>query len=100
VPLRESLPSNYDSEWNGAPPPEAVPNDLNGIKKARWKALYQAAMLELDNGVLPARIEAAKAAIHSRMAEADGSQAETEASQLEDALHMLDVLLRMYGRKK
>jgi hypothetical protein len=73
---------------------------LTGSKKARWKALYQAAMLELDNGALPARIEAANAAIHSRMAEADGSQAGTEASQLEDALHMLDVLLRMYGTKE
>jgi hypothetical protein len=34
------------------------------------------------------------------MAEAEGSQAGTEASQLEDALHMLDVLLRMYGTKE
>jgi hypothetical protein len=47
---------------------------LTGSKKARWKALYQAAMLELDNGALPARIEAAKTAIHGRMAEVDGSQ--------------------------
>jgi hypothetical protein len=57
-------------------------------------------MLEVDTGVLPARIEVARAAIHTRMAEADGSQAGTEASQLEDALHMLDVLLRMYGTKE
>jgi hypothetical protein len=47
---------------------------LTGSKKARWKALYQAAMLELDTGVLPARIEAAKAAIHSRMAGLEGAQ--------------------------
>jgi hypothetical protein len=73
---------------------------LTGSKKARWKALYQAAMLELDTGVLPARIEAAKAAIHSRMAELERAQAGPEASQLQDALHMLDVLLRMYGTKK
>ena len=74
---------------------------LTGSKKARWKALYQAAMLELDTGVLPARIEAAKAAIHSRMAELDRAQAgTTEVSQLQDGLHMLDVLLRMYGTKK
>ena len=73
---------------------------LMGSKKARWNALYQAAMLELDPGALPARIEVARAAIHRRMAEADGSQAGTEASQLEDALHMLDVLLRMYGTKE
>jgi hypothetical protein len=72
---------------------------LTGSKKARWKNLYQAAMLELDTGVLPARIEAAKAAIHNRMAEMEGSQAATEASQLQDALNMLDVLLRMYRTK-
>jgi hypothetical protein len=73
---------------------------LTGSKKARWKALYQAAMLELDNGALPARIEAANAAIHSRMAEAEGSQAGSEASQLEDALRILGVLLRIYGTKE
>jgi hypothetical protein len=58
---------------------------LTGSKKARWKALYQTAMLELDTGVLPARIEAAKAAMHSRMAEVDGSQVRSEAAQLQDA---------------
>jgi hypothetical protein len=73
---------------------------LTGSKKARWKALYQAAMLELDNGALPARIEAAKTAIHSRMAELEQAQPGTEAPQLQDALHMLDVLLRTYGTKK
>ena len=73
---------------------------LTGSKKARWKALYQAAMLELDNGVLPARIEAAKTAIHGRMAEVDGSQVRSEAAQLQDALHMLNVLLRTYGTKE
>ena len=72
---------------------------LTGSKKARWKALYQTAMLELDTGVLPARIEAAKAAMHSRMAEVDGSQVRSEAAQLQDALHMLNVL-RTYGTKE
>jgi hypothetical protein len=48
---------------------------------------------------LPHRIEAAQAAIHSRTAELQGSQAGTEASQLQDALNMLDVLLRMYRSK-
>jgi hypothetical protein len=45
---------------------------LTGSKKASWKALYQDAMLELDTGALPARIEAAQAAIHSRMAGLEG----------------------------
>ena len=70
---------------------------LTGSKKARWKALYQAAMLELDTEALPHRVEAAKAAIHNRMAELEQVQAGTEAPQLQDALRMLDVLLRMYG---
>ncbi len=70
---------------------------LKGSKKARWKALYQAAMLELDTEALPHRVEAAKAAIHNRMAELEQAQAGTEAPQLQDALRMLDVLLRMYG---
>jgi hypothetical protein len=56
-------------------------------------------MLELDAGALPNRVEAAKAAIHCRIAELERAQAGTEASQLQDALHMLDVLLRMYGTK-
>jgi hypothetical protein len=56
-------------------------------------------MLELDIEALPHRIEAAQAAIHSRMAELEGSQAGTEASQLQDALNMLAVLRRMYRTK-
>jgi hypothetical protein len=52
-----------------------------------------------DTGVLPGRIEAAQAAIHSRMAGLEGAQGGSEAAQLQDALHMLDVLLRIYGTK-
>ena len=73
---------------------------LTGSNKARWKALYQAAVLELDTGALPRRIEAAKAAIHARMAELEGLQAGTEASQLQDAVNMLDFVLRMYRTKE
>jgi hypothetical protein len=74
-------------------------SSLRGSDEPKWKNLYQAAMLELDAEALPRRIEAAKAAIHSRMAELEGSQAATEASQLQDALNMLDVLLRMCRSK-
>jgi hypothetical protein len=66
-----------------------------GANEPKWKILYQAAVLELDTGALPHRIEAAQSAIHSRMAELEGSQASTEASQLQDALNMLDVLRRI-----
>jgi hypothetical protein len=57
-------------------------------------------MLELDTGALPHRVEAAKAAIHRRMAELEQAQAGTEPSQRQDALHTPDVLLRMYGTKE
>jgi hypothetical protein len=40
----------------------------------KWKTLYQAAMLELDTGALPHRVEGAKAAIHGRMAELEQAQ--------------------------
>jgi hypothetical protein len=65
----------------------------------KWKILYQAAVLELDTGVLSRRIEAAKTAIHSRIVELDASHASTEASQLQDALNILDDLLRMNSNK-
>jgi hypothetical protein len=61
--------------------------------------LYQAAVLELDTQVLPRRVEAAKAAIHARIVELDASQASTEASQLQDALKILDALLRLNRTK-
>jgi hypothetical protein len=69
-----------------------------GLEEPKWKILYQAAMLELDSEPLPGRIEAAKAAIHARMAELEVSKHSTEAS-LQDALNMLDVLLRIYRSK-
>jgi hypothetical protein len=64
-----------------------------------WKSLYQAAVLELDTRALPRRIEAARAAIQARIVELDTSQASDEASQLQDALKILDALLRMYETK-
>jgi hypothetical protein len=71
----------------------------SGSNEPEWKILYRAAMLELDTEALPHRIEAAQAAIRSRMAELEGSQAGTEASQLQDALNMLDVLRRICRTK-
>jgi hypothetical protein len=72
---------------------------LAGSNNARWKALYQAAVLELDTGALPRKVEAAKAAIHSRIVELNASRASTEADQLQDALNILDDLLRMSRTK-
>jgi hypothetical protein len=48
---------------------------------------------------LPRRIEAARAAIQARIVELDTSQASDEASQLQDALKIVDALLRMYETK-
>jgi hypothetical protein len=67
-----------------------------GSNDPEWKSLYQAAVLELDTRALPRRIEAARAAIQARIVELDKSQASDEASQLQDALKILDTLLRMY----
>jgi hypothetical protein len=74
-------------------------SSAGGSNELEWKILYKAAMLELDIEALPHCIEAAQAAIHSRMAELEGSQAGTESSQLQDALHMLDLLRRIYRTK-
>jgi hypothetical protein len=84
---------------NNSPSGGSRLSSSSGSKEPEWKILYQAAMLELDTEALPPRIEAAQAAIHSRMAELEGSQAGTESSQLQDALHMLDLLRRIYRTK-
>ena len=75
-------------------------NSSVGTNERKWQILYRDAVLELDIGALPRKVEAAKAAIHSRMAELEGLQAGTEASQLQDAVHLLDFVLRMYRTKE
>jgi hypothetical protein len=61
-----------------------------------WQKLYEAAVLEMDLGVLPSRVQAAKAAIRSRIVELRTSQPVEEDSRLNDALRILDGLMKMY----
>jgi hypothetical protein len=61
-----------------------------------WQKLYEAAVLEMDLAVLPSRVQAAKAAIRSRIVELRTSQSVEEDSRLNDALRILDGLMRMY----
>jgi hypothetical protein len=75
----------------------ATPEMSNSDARSRdWQKLYEAAVLELDPAVLATRVQAAKAAIHSRMVELGTSQPVDEDSRLEGALKILDGLLRMY----
>jgi len=101
VPLRDGFaPSTIR---NGTAPARRRYYPMSSSKESNepeWKALYRAAVLELDTGALPSRIEAAKAAICARIVELDASQASTEASQLQDALKILNVLVRMNGTKE
>jgi hypothetical protein len=58
----------------------------------RWKTLYQAAILESNNGILPPRISEAEEAVKARGQEifhGNGTPEEKEAEVLEDALYTL-----------
>ena len=58
-----------------------------------WKELYEAAILETDDGKLQERVQAAKAAIEARLQELQGDHGTPEEKQaISDALHGLDVL--------
>ena len=50
-----------------------------------WLKLYEAAVLELDQTVLPSRVQAARTAIHTRIVELRTAQRTEEDSRLEDA---------------
>jgi hypothetical protein len=65
-------------------------------KRADWQKLYEEAVLELDRTILPSRVQAAKAAIHTRIVELRTSQPTEEDSRLEASLKILDGLMRMY----
>ena len=61
-----------------------------------WQKLYEAAVLEMDRALLPSRVQAAKGAILTRIVELRTSQPVEEDSRLNDALKILDGLMRMY----
>ena len=58
--------------------------------------LYEAAVLELDRTALPSRVQAAKAAIHTRIVELRTTEPPEEDSRLDDALKMLERLTKIY----
>lgn len=70
--------------------------DPESPKTTEWKKLYAAAVLELDRAALPSRVQAARAAIHSRIVELKRSPGSEDESRLEDALKILDRLSKMY----
>jgi hypothetical protein len=62
------------------------------VPGAKWHDLYQAAMLELDDGKLPVRISAARHAILDRAKEIPTASPNDERQALNDALRALSVL--------
>ena len=62
--------------------------------ESQWRALYKAALLELDPKQLQARVQAAKDALHARACEARVPRDERIA--IEEALLTLRILI---GRK-
>jgi hypothetical protein len=59
---------------------------------ARWKQLYAAAMLELDDTKLPERIAEARAAMLDRAEDSLANSSGEERRTLNDALRILRVL--------
>jgi hypothetical protein len=61
----------------------------------RWRRLYEAAVLEVDQHVLPRRVRVAKKAIHSHIVKLHRVDEAADVWALMDALNVLDDLLRM-----
>jgi hypothetical protein len=62
----------------------------------RWRRLYEAALLEVDQEVLPRRVRVAKMAIHSQIVKLHKVDDAGGVWALMDALHVLDDLLKMH----
>jgi hypothetical protein len=62
----------------------------------RWRRLYEAAVLEVDQTVLPKRVKIAKKAIHSQIVKLHKEDEAAEVWALMDALNVLDDLLKMH----
>jgi hypothetical protein len=61
----------------------------------RWRRLYEAALVEVDQELLPRRVRVAKMAIHSRIIKLHKVDDAGGVWALMDALHVLDDLLKM-----
>jgi hypothetical protein len=62
---------------------------------ARWKQLYAAAVLELDDAKLPERIAQARAAMRDKAADSLTSLSDEERRALDDGFRILRVLENM-----
>jgi hypothetical protein len=69
------------------------------VLNPRWKQLYAAAVLELDDTKLPNRIAEARAAIRARTADALVILSEEERRDLSDGLQVLRVLEEMTTKR-
>ena len=61
----------------------------------RWRWLYEAAVLEVDQAILPRRVRLAKKAIHLQIVKSHKRDEAGEIWALMDALNVLDDLLEM-----
>jgi hypothetical protein len=64
-------------------------------RELRWRRLYEAAVLEADQEILPERVRVAKKAIRSQIVKLHKLDEAGEVWALMDALNVLDDLLRM-----
>ena len=64
------------------------------MSQSDWQELYKAALLELDRALLPVRVDAARNAMRSRLANERESLGKREFDDIQSALRMLSVLLK------
>ena len=63
--------------------------------QSMWKQVYQDAVLELDSGFLPSKLEAARKAIEDRLSELrSGGGTRREFMELGDAQRTISILQR------
>lgn len=65
----------------------------------RWRRLYEAALLEVDQELLPRRVRIAKMAIHSQVVKLHKVNDAGGVWALMDALHVLEDLLKINDLK-
>jgi hypothetical protein len=70
------------------------------ISESSLRKLYEAAVLETDIAKLPDRIEEAKKAIRTRLAELTSSDQSSEWQPLIEAMNVLEDLIRMQARER
>ena len=61
----------------------------------RWRRLYEAAVLEVDQEILPRRVRVAKKTIHLQIVRSHKVDEAGELWGLMDALNVLDDLIKM-----